>query len=474
MNVIHYTVGQDEALIVCKILSLIKPVNPLLIVSSKEEASFFTGKLSVLGYTAKIQKKTLVKIAYDSAPEYLRKKLKSKIPLAYIKKRLSLSEWIEVRDVMSVYRAFIESGKDDFMIPVTSKSGYMNTASSFKEINTDFFDYSAYGAEVVDRQYILNVIEKAYYLWKLVISEDMMPIDYDSLIKYHNINHNNFGDHDLILATRGEDYSLPKVSVLLKQKVPVYLLCDICRGLFGSLNDDVLLSFDTNHQLLPDYTQNSLGGNIGLFLDNIRKHIMPSEPLIKGAQKDRLIVDDRKLIKPHTIICRSISGAIMDAFNNINNGRSVKLLGGVSGYGLDDLLDLFLFSENRLDEIKNKFIVYDFKTYQNYKSIAKQFNDVEMLRLCHMLETIPDVEALIKNLSSIKNQQSKVEDVLITTVNKAKGLRWPLVVLGSDFNALSLNSKTSLTKDQYKYLYAASVCSSNILCISNQLNALIR
>ncbi|MGF6281982.1 hypothetical protein ABH908_000531 [Pseudomonas frederiksbergensis] len=172
-------------------------------------------------------------------------------------------------------------------------------------------------------------------------------------------------------------------------------------------------------------------------------------------------------LEHRTYLCRTLAGVIDRALSCLPNpadksstrpAEKLYWVGGIKGYQLQSILDLYWFSSKQLDRIKGYQLTKDYADFATYREIADATSDNEMMRSIKILDSygssLPD---LIKSLEACTVVDELEATVTLSTGHKSKGLEWSAVQLGDDFtfDPLAEDAKKDPAKfdDEVNLLY---------------------
>lgn len=168
--------------------------------------------------------------------------------------------------------------------------------------------------------------------------------------------------------------------------------------------------------------------------------------------------------EPLAIIHRTVFGTIEAGIEAAKNNTPTLWIGGLKGYNVSDLLDVFYLYTNEKDKILNKRLSGEFRSFDEYKDVAKKANDHEMLRAVKIVEKYYNLPKLIDRLRLTETQDPDQAVITLTTAHRAKGLEFPSVRLGDDFPCLlDSDSDDEIISDEINLLYVASTRAINDL-----------
>lgn len=141
--------------------------------------------------------------------------------------------------------------------------------------------------------------------------------------------------------------------------------------------------------------------------------------------------------KAYTIIARTNASLFDKAVSLINTHR-IGFIGGVAGYRLHRLKDLYYLYEGSESRIMDPYYK-SFGDFQALKTYAQVVEDFEILSQCKLVEKyrsrLPGlVDRVMEKASPPKETgNGKKAEIYLATAHKAKGLEWDQVLMMDDF-----------------------------------------
>ena len=381
--------------------------------------------------------RTLHAIAYAFHGKRLAHKLTENLRLTDIKNFLNTPSWEITKDANNAFNNFL--------------------SSSSKEIGPEHAPFLPYSTKI-QKDKVNFIIKCASKIWKAAIDVDnKFPATHDVYLKLYCLEEPNmhkwFGamlfdeaqdanpvvsdfvykqqckqivvgdDHQQLYRWRGADNSID--GFIKKKNADVLIINKSFR--FGSktaLLATRLLDYKSKIAGCPPFP---IEGNETI-QDEIHEALPPS--ILQGK---------------HTRLHRSVAGTIKTGLENIS--KRIYWIGGLEKYNIQEILDIYHLYSNQKKNIKRKKIIYDYKTYKDYKLAATSTGDPEMRRIVKIIDehkdSIPSkVSALRKN--EVKDEKHAV--MCIGTCHRSKGLEWPVVVIENDFRDL-LDPESGMDED---------------------------
>ena len=113
-------------------------------------------------------------------------------------------------------------------------------------------------------------------------------------------------------------------------------------------------------------------------------------------------------------------------------GQKLHFTGGVRGYQLELLTDVWNLKTRRNDLVRDSFI-RRFSSFGDLADYAEKVQDAEILARLNVVDEFGgDIPRLVEALQGADNPRDQA-NVCLATAHKSKGLEWASVVLGEDF-----------------------------------------
>lgn len=121
------------------------------------------------------------------------------------------------------------------------------------------------------------------------------------------------------------------------------------------------------------------------------------------------------------MISRTIAGVIGVALTASLAGKRVLWIGGIEGYRVEDLEDLYWFSVDMPERMQKSLLTKDYRDFDEYKAIAKATKDADMgqaIKLLEMYFPLPQKLVILKR--QIAHNESNA-DLTVVTAHRSKG-----------------------------------------------------
>merc|ERR1712083_979694 len=147
-------------------------------------------------------------------------------------------------------------------------------------------------------------------------------------------------------------------------------------------------------------------------------------------------------------------------------GLTIEWVGGVKGYRLGFVKDLCHLALVDQDQRERECIeggrIKAFKSFSSARAFAKRVDDREFIARADLVTQCGPAPllAILERLEASAEKREKSPQPLpahmaLTTVHKAKGLEWDVVVLAEDFLDLAQTNRYDLDVQELNMLYVA-------------------
>lgn len=191
--------------------------------------------------------------------------------------------------------------------------------------------------------------------------------------------------------------------------------------------------------------------------------------------EDRVLKSMPSNINKYTILSRTVRGVITQALIAATERKKLYWVGGVNAYQLSELEDLFWFSKQQYNKVRDKMIVREFDDFNDFKSIAKATKDNEMSRAITLLKNFENPPKCIELILQQTVDDEHDADITLSTAHRCKGLQWDAVLLNNDFlDVLDPQLKDEDRIDEINLLYVSSTRAKKLLVINDSTAQVLR
>jgi len=324
------------------------------------------------------------------------------------------------------------------------------------------------------QQYLAQVVCLAGQVWARMVDlqDRSVPITHDGYLKLYQLSCPDLSERfGAILLDEGQDVNPVIADLVQRQKITQVTVGDRhqqlyrFRGAVDSLSSPAMRDAEKHY-----LTQSFRFGPAVAHVANILLSYKGETVKLQGLGERTLVKRELPADLPHrTYLHRTVSGVIENALRLSNERHQMFWLGGIDSYSLRDLEDLYYFSRGLDHQVQNHKLLRDFRDYDQYVTIAKATQDVEMLRSIRLIDAYPDLPARIERLRRCSVTAELDATVTLATAHKAKGLEWDFVSLYDDFTAdpLSPDLDPGKRDDELNLLYVAVTRAMKILALNS-------
>ena len=275
-----------------------------------------------------------------------------------------------------------------------------------------------------------DVILAAERLWELMraTADARIPMLHDGYLKLYQLSRPRL-PWDLILLDEAQDTNPVTLEILRDQTCArvfvgdphqqIYQFRHACNAMADpSLQDQLVLSQSFRFGAEIAAAANRLLGVKREPLSVVGVRTTPAAPT-------------------HAFIARGNAALYRQAVHLARTNQPVYWCGGVAGYRLEQLLDLWRLRAGDRQQVQDSFI-RAFKTFGDLASYCESTNLRDLQSWIQLIERRPDPELIpqeVAHLLRTAARQPAPGVCALATVHKAKGLEWGAVELAEDFPA---------------------------------------
>lgn len=322
-------------------------------------------------------------------------------------------------------------------------------------------------------------------LWEKFINPDSdFDITHDVYLKIFQLQNNGSPliDYDLILLDEAQDTNNCIKKIILEQyyfhgKKIIFVgdKYQYIYGFRGSVNifDDI--QYHKKFKKIELNKTYRFGKEIEKITNKVL-YILNSDQYIIGNKKINSSINNVDKNNIYTILNRTNNGLIG---NLLKYGKSKKIMIiSKKEINFNLIIDFYNFKNNP-SLVKNYFL-NSFFSFENFKKIAYENNDLENITLIKMIDNINN--DIIENIQIVKNNivyNEKEADIILSTVHNVKGLEFEQVVLANDFYDpfdIKNKLKTNLNLEEINILYTAITRAKlrlNLNLVADKINKLV-
>ncbi|HDX9112748.1 TPA: ATP-dependent helicase [Klebsiella michiganensis] len=281
---------------------------------------------------------------------------------------------------------------------------------------------------------ILGAVQVLWY--EVSRTESDFPITHDVYLKLFQLSGPGLASKwDTILFDEAQDANPVTSAFVLSQPCRVVLVGDRYQQIYRFRGADNALSSPRLEQADRLWLTTSFRfGPAVAEMANVLLAMSGEEMIVTGSGEDDEVVMHLPAEIPHyCVLSRTVSGVIGAALSASLQEKKVFWVGGIEGYKTEELEDLYWFSADMPERMQSPRLRQDYRDFEEYCSIAKATQDVEMNQAIRLLD---EYFPLPQKLAIMRRQvvtHEKDAQVTVSTAHRSKGLEWEVVVLNEDF-----------------------------------------
>lgn len=400
-------------------------------------------------------------LAYAEYGKRYRHKQKNNLRLLDIGNALSSRNWAMIKDVQGTLNTFLASAEDGVRIGHTPRT---STPESLTE------DQHAYKVLLVDH---------ATKVWELMCDvENDFPMTHDGYLKLYQLSKPMLAHrYSAILFDEAQDANPVTSNVILSQPCIVIFVGDRHQQIYRFRGADNALDIAQMDDAKRLYLTNSFrfGPKVAMVANAILGFKGEERKLIGRGGQDDVGMALPPGLAHRAVLHRTVMATIATAMEAAFAGEKIYWIGGIEGYQLDAIHDLYWLSEQKQAKVKNQTFTKEFKSFQEYKSMAKASNSGEMLRAIALVEGYEDMPGLISKMRSLTVGDEREATITVGTAHKSKGLEWDYVALADDFpDVFQLRHDPAALNDELNLLYVACTRAMRFLSVNATVESILR
>jgi len=324
-----------------------------------------------------------------------------------------------------------------------------------------------------------KILGAVQVLWReMSCSDSRFPVTHDTYLKLFQLSTPDLSlKWDLILFDEAQDANPVTSHFVLNQICSVILVGDQYqqiyrfRGAENALNATELADADRL------WLTNSFrfGPAVAEVANALLREAGEKRKVTGCGGEDSIADTLPENAEHHCVISRTIAGVIGAALTASLAGKRVLWIGGIEGYRVEDLEDLYWFSVDMPERMQKSLLTKDYRDFDEYKAIAKATKDADMgqaIKLLEMYFPLPQKLVILKR--QIAHNESDA-DLTVVTAHRSKGLEWDTVVLNDDFNDIN-NPLISAEdrRDELNLLYVAATRARKMLILNEIVRQVVK
>lgn len=306
-----------------------------------------------------------------------------------------------------------------------------------------------------------DIVFCAQKLWKKMvdIKDPDVGMLHDGYLKLFHLSEPKLR-YDRILFDEVQDSNAVTAAIVQEQRCPKVIVGDTHQAIYqfrGAVN--AMRMFDADQTL---YLSKSF--RFGQGIADVANVLLST---YKGEKRKLLGTDAPSRIGPldprenMAVIARSNGTLFTEAVHALNQNKRLHFVGGIEGYRLGALMDVFNLSMGNRDAISSGYM-RAFKDIEAAEQFAELSDDRELKSAISTVkrhnQKIPSLVARIKQATVKDPSQAQLH---LTTAHKSKGLEWDNVRLTDDYADL-LDDKnrpvkpSNIEEEDINILYVAA------------------
>lgn len=321
---------------------------------------------------------------------------------------------------------------------------------------------------------ILGAVQVLWY--EVSRTEFDFPITHDVYLKLFQLSEPDLSKHwDTLLFDEAQDANPVTSAFVLSQHCRVVLVGDRYQQIYRFRGANNALSSPRLEQAdLLWLTISFRFGPAVAQMANMLLATFEEEMRVTGSGGDDEVVIHQPVDVPHySVLSRTVSGVIGVALSASLQEKKVFWVGGIEGYKTEELEDLYWFSADMPERMQSPRLRQDYRDFEEYCSIAKATQDVEMN---HTIQLLDEYFPLPQKLAIMRRQvvtHEKDAQVTVSTAHRSKGLEWEVVVLNEDFcNITDPLLSAEERQDETNLLYVAVTRARKTLVLNELMQCL--
>lgn len=287
-----------------------------------------------------------------------------------------------------------------------------------------------------NKQAVRQAIDLADKAWLAITNprDKSVPCPHDAYLKLFQLS-NPIIRADVILFDESQDSNSVVLDIVLKQKARKVLVGDKNQAIYGFRGAVNALAQVEADQRLNLTTSFRFGQGIASVASALLQDWAGAKTPITGSGKYNTVFSvDKK--SPYAFLARTNSKLFGEAVTLLRANRPFGYAGGVEGYRLDSILNVYFLCCGQKGKIRDPYIS-SFKDYAELKQYATELDDKELKSTMQIVDDyLHDIPALIEQIKAKAIFPLTGNEVVLATGHKSKGLEFLDVVLGDDFTDL--------------------------------------
>jgi len=391
-----------------------------------------------------VECRTFHQLAWPAFGRHYQSRLSTSIRITDVARLLNNRHWLLARNALSALNSFLYSADSE-----------LSLAHLPDELNLG-------GLEPA------HILGAAQVIWREMTRIDSrFPVTHDTYLKLYQLSAPDL-EHkwDVILFDEAQDANPVTSHFVMSQRCRIILVGDRYQQIYrfrGAENALTAPALDNADRL---WLTNSF--RFGPAIADVANALLAEtgeQRRINGLGSSDQVADELPDAAAHyCVISRTVAGVIGTALVACLAGKKVFWVGGMEGYRIGELEDLYWFSVGMHDRIQSPQFTRDYRDFEEYRTIAKATKDPEMgqgVRLLDMYFPLPTLLDVLKNREVTRECDA---DITVVTAHRSKGLEWDAVCINNDFVDVQdplLNPREK--EDELNLLYVSATRARKLL-----------
>lgn len=411
-------------------------------------------------FPANVDCKTSHQLAYAAIGKDYAHKLSGNLRLTDIAQALNTRNWTLARDVQDTLNAFLCSSDTRVLADHFPRASNLRSATTQQSRNLN------------------AVVEGAQHLWsRMTDPKDPLPATHDAYLKLYQLSAPQLSlRYDTILFDEAQDANPVTSAIVLQQQGRLILVGDSHQQIYRWRGADNAMDAPALAHADRLYLTHSFrfGPRVALVANALLEFKGEMRPVIGRGEDDQVVMKLPADLPHRAILHRTVMGVLMTALEAASLGVSLFWVGGIDGYQVSELEDLYWFARGVHERVRNKRLLAEYAGFQEYQDIAEATRDPEMCRAIAILKKYDNIPQLIAHLRRHTVSDERDAALTVSTAHRCKGLEWDYVALADDFpNLFDPELRQQQRDDEANLLYVASTRARRILALNSAVSMVL-
>ncbi|WNK42602.1 UvrD-helicase domain-containing protein [Pantoea agglomerans] len=391
-----------------------------------------------------VECRTFHQLAWPAFGRHYQSRLSTSIRITDVARLLNNRHWLLARSALSALNSFLYSADSEISLahlPDEHNRGGLEPA---------------------------HILGSAQVIWREMTRIDSrFPVTHDTYLKLYQLSAPDL-EHkwDVILFDEAQDANPVTSHFVMSQRCRIILVGDRYQQIYrfrGAENALTAPALDNADRL---WLTNSF--RFGPAIADVANALLAEtgeQRRINGLGSSDQVADELPDAAEHYyVISRTVAGVISTALVACLAGKKVFWVGGMEGYRIGELEDLYWFSVGMHDRIQSPQFTRDYRDFEEYRTIAKATKDPEMGQGVRLLDKYFPLPTLLNVLKNREVTRECDADITVVTAHRSKGLEWDAVCINNDFVDIQdplLNPREK--EDELNLLYVSATRARKVL-----------